>query len=122
MRLSSCCAALLTVALVACGGDRGLSLNLNTPQQENKLGADAYAEAKAKERPCTDAATIAFVNRVASRLEQVANPQVQGEPFQWEVTVFESDQVNAWCLPGGKMAVYTAILPWCENEAALAAV
>jgi predicted Zn-dependent protease len=123
MRLSSCCAAMLTVVLAACGGDgRGLGLNLMQPQEENKLGADAYAEAKAKEKPCTDAATVAFVNRVASRLEAVANPQVQGPAFQWEVTVFESDQVNAWCLPGGKMAVYTAILPWCENEAALAAV
>jgi predicted Zn-dependent protease len=123
MRLSSCCAAILALALAACGGsDRGMSLNLMSPQQENQLGTEAYAEAKTKEKVCTDAATVAFVNRVAQRLEQVANPQVKGEPFHWEVTVFESDTVNAWCLPGGKIGVYTGILPWCGNEASLATV
>jgi predicted Zn-dependent protease len=123
MRPSSLCAALVTLALVACaGGERGLSLNLMSPEEENKMGIDAYADAKSKEKVCTDAATVAFVNRVAQRLEQVVNPQIQGPAFQWEVTVFQSDTVNAWCLPGGKIGVYTGILPWCENEAALATV
>jgi metalloendopeptidase OMA1, mitochondrial len=91
-----------------------------TPQQENQMGAQAYTDAKGKEKPCTDAATIAFVQRVGQRLAQVAKPK--DSKFEWEFSVFESDTINAWCLPGGKVAVYTGILPFCENEAGLAAV
>jgi predicted Zn-dependent protease len=42
--------------------------------------------------------------------------------FQWEATVIQSDQVNAFCLPGGKIAVYTGIVPVAQNENGLAAI
>ena len=42
--------------------------------------------------------------------------------FQWEFKLIESEQVNAFCLPGGKIAVYTGILPIMKNEAGMAMV
>jgi predicted Zn-dependent protease len=42
--------------------------------------------------------------------------------FKWEVNLVEDKAVNAWCMPGGKIVVYTGILPITQNEAALAAV
>lgn len=42
--------------------------------------------------------------------------------FNWEVNLVDDKTVNAWCMPGGKIVVYTGILPITQNEAALAAV
>src|SRR5919107_709716 len=44
------------------------------------------------------------------------------EGYQWEYNLVASDQVNAWCMPGGKIVVYTGLLPITQNEAALAVV
>jgi metalloendopeptidase OMA1, mitochondrial len=93
-------------------------LTLTTPEQENKLGEEAFKEILSKEKGCQDAALNEYVKRVAFRV-------IQGAPdmgFKYEVVVLESDKVNAFCLPGGKIAVYTGILPYCENEAGLATV
>ena len=42
--------------------------------------------------------------------------------FQWDVSVIQSDQANAFCLPGGKMAVYTGLIPVAQNNNAMAIV
>jgi predicted Zn-dependent protease len=42
--------------------------------------------------------------------------------FAWEFNLLESDQVNAWCMPGGKVAFYTGILPITKTEAGVAVV
>lgn len=42
--------------------------------------------------------------------------------YKWEFNLIESKEVNAWCMPGGKVAVYTGLLPVTQNEAALAIV
>jgi predicted Zn-dependent protease len=47
---------------------------------------------------------------------------VQWDAFDWDVNVIESEQANAFCLPGGKIAVYTGIIPIAQNADALAAV
>ncbi len=44
------------------------------------------------------------------------------EGYQWEYNLVNSNQVNAWCMPGGKIVVYTGLLPVTQNEAALAVV
>lgn len=44
------------------------------------------------------------------------------ESFQWEVNLVNNKEPNAWCMPGGKIVVYTGILPLTQNEAALAVV
>lgn len=42
--------------------------------------------------------------------------------FNWEFNLIESDQVNAWCMPGGKVAFYTGIMPICATDAGVAVV
>ncbi len=44
------------------------------------------------------------------------------EGYQWEYNLVDSKEVNAWCMPGGKIVVYTGLLPITQNEAALAVV
>ncbi len=44
------------------------------------------------------------------------------EGYQWEFNYVDSDQVNAWCMPGGKVVVYSGIMPLAQNEAGLAVV
>ncbi len=42
--------------------------------------------------------------------------------YEWEFNLIESPELNAWCMPGGKVAVYTGILPVAKDEAGLAAI
>jgi predicted Zn-dependent protease len=83
----------------------------------NAQAAQAYAEVKAKSKMSTNAEWNAIVQRVAKRIEVAS-----GENFQWEAVLIESPEVNAWCMPGGKIAVYTGIMPVLKTEGALAAV
>ena len=83
----------------------------------NAEAAKAYAEVKAKSKISTNQEWTAVVNRVASRIAKAS-----GENFQWEWVLIENPEINAWCMPGGKIAVYTGIMPVLKNEAALAAV
>lgn len=111
-----------------------------TAEEEVQLGAQAYqqvqsdAAAQGALLP-PDAQVSRQIREIASRLvarvpevtaalaaqhQQQAPTDYQG--FQWDVSVIQSDQVNAFCLPGGKMAVYTGLLPVAENEHAMAVV
>jgi metalloendopeptidase OMA1, mitochondrial len=57
---------------------------------------------------------------VATRIEDVAGRDKPA--FDWKVTLLRKDEANAYCLPGGKIVVYTGILPVTRNNAALATV
>ncbi|MFL5785363.1 MAG: M48 family metallopeptidase [Bacteriovoracaceae bacterium] len=83
----------------------------------NAEAAKAYEEVKAKSKMSSNAEWNAMVNRVASRIAKAS-----GENFNWEWHLIESPEVNAWCMPGGKIAVYTGIMPVLKTEGALAAV
>lgn len=88
-------------------------------QNEASLAASAeqeYLKMK-KEVPISkDKALTAYINCVVAPLSK----EVVGD--NWEVTLFESDQVNAFALPGGKIGVYTGILKFANNQDRLAAV
>ncbi len=64
-------------------------------------------------------------NRIVSAVEKFYADKNMSEKlsgFKWEVNLVDDKTVNAWCMPGGKIVVYTGILPITQNEAALAAV
>lgn len=70
-----------------------------------------------------------MVRRVGSRLVNAINTYYRQkglsqelEGFQWEYNLVDAKDVNAWCMPGGKIVVYTGLLPVTQNEAALAVV
>jgi metalloendopeptidase OMA1, mitochondrial len=83
-------------------------LQFMSPQQESELGAQAYQQTLAKTKLSSDAAASQMVTRVGSRIAAVT-----GHPeYKWEYRLIQGDkQVNAFALPGGKVAVYTGILP-----------
>lgn len=116
-RVGVCSATMLLLVSVppACAGEH---FTLTTMAQENKLGEETYQEILQKEKVNRDPVINAFVQRVARRIAAAA----PDKGFKYEVAVLDSPQVNAFCLPGGKICVYTGILPYCENEAALACV
>ncbi|WP_194777813.1 M48 family metallopeptidase [Pararhodonellum marinum] len=62
-----------------------------------------------------------MANAVETYLKEIGYTEIL-EGFAWEFNLIESDQVNAWCMPGGKVAFYTGILPICEDEAGIAVV
>ena len=112
---------LLGLSVQSCSGVQRYAdkVNLYSEPEENQMGAEAYQEVIASEKRCTDAEANAMIERVGRRLAAVVPG---GEKFAWEFTLLESDQINAFCLPGGKVAFYTGILAYCQNEAAVAAV
>src|SRR5262245_64204675 len=67
-----------------------------------------------------DPAANELVQRVGKRIAAVANKDMPNA--KWEFVVFESQEANAFCLPGGKVGVYTGILPITKTEAGLATV
>ena len=91
---------------------------LISTSQEMQLGLSAFQQMK-KETPVSrDPAVNAMVQRVGRRIAAVA--ELPGA--QWEFVVFDSKQANAFCLPGGKVGIYTGILPITKDEAGLATV
>jgi predicted Zn-dependent protease len=88
-----------------------------TDAEINAEAARAFEEVKAKSKLSTNREWSDMVQRVAHRIEVAS-----GENFAWEAILIESPEINAWCMPGGKIAVYTGIMPVLKTEAALAAV
>jgi predicted Zn-dependent protease len=91
-------------------------------EQQTQLGNQQYAKTLQQDRAeiVASGAEYAQVQRVAKRIEAVAG---RDKPrFDWKVTLLRKNDANAYCLPGGKIVVYTGILPVTENDAALATV
>lgn len=98
---------------------RTARLGMST-QQELALGAQAYRQVLTESRTITSGPDFEMVKRCADRLISVAGEA--GKDFQWAVSLVQSEQVNAFCLPGGKIVFYTGILPVAKSEAGLAVV
>ena len=115
------CLAVLCLALAGCGtvSETGRKqLILISPGQEMQLGLTSFQQTKKQTPISRDPALNAMLQRVGKRIAAVATlPNAQ-----WEFVLFESKEANAFCLPGGKVGVYTGILPVTLNEAGLAAV
>jgi len=89
-------------------------------QEEASLGLQTYQQVLAQSERVDSGPELDMVKRVASRLATATGKA--GADFDWQVSLIRSPQINAFCLPGGKIVVYTGILPITQNEAALAAV
>jgi len=94
-------------------------LNAFSLTEEVDLGREAFDQVVAEGNLVTSGPELAMVERIMQRITAVAG----GEGYEWEVVLIQDDQtVNAFALPGGKMAVYTGILPVAQTEAGLAVV
>jgi metalloendopeptidase OMA1, mitochondrial len=87
-------------------------------RQEIALGKQAYNQILKEEKDSSDKKTTNLVKQIGLRLAKVsAMPNLD-----WEFHLIKSEQQNAFALPGGKVAVYTGLLPIAMNEAGLATV
>ena len=95
-------------------------LNVVSSGDEMQLGLTSFDQLK-KDTPIShDPALNAMVQRVGKRIAEVASKDLPSA--QWEFVVFDSKEANAFCLPGGKVGVYTGILPITKDDAGLATV
>src|SRR5262245_32869654 len=121
--LGSLLAGITLLALTGCSTvpETGRSqLVLISGAQEAQLGLQSFSDTKKSVPISGDPQANALVQKVGSRIAAVAG---NGLPnAQWEFVVFESKEANAFCLPGGKVGVYTGILPITKDEAGLATV
>lgn len=97
--------------------------------QEAALGAQAFQEVLQQSRVEPDGPQVAAVENVTRRLIAATTDQrflsatgISAQDFDWKLRVVRSREVNAFCLPGGKMVVYTGIIPIAETDAGLATV
>jgi predicted Zn-dependent protease len=114
-------ALVLLVVLVGCETVpiTGRSQLIAIPEgEELKMGLDSYQQILGKAKVSTDPRLNEQVTRVGRRIAEAT----ERKDYQWEFKVLEDLQVNAFCLPGGKVAVYTGILPVTRDDAGLAAV
>ncbi len=89
-------------------------------EQEMALGLQSYNQILSQSRVVSQGEVVDVVRSIGHRIARAAADVDPG--FQWEFNVIASDQVNAFALPGGKVAVYTGILPVAENADGLAAI
>jgi len=93
-------------------------LLLISPSQEAQLGLQAFQDVKRSEPIVASGKSAEMVRQVGQRIAKVAPlPNAQ-----WEFVLFKDDSPNAFALPGGKVGIYTGILPITKNEAGLATV
>jgi metalloendopeptidase OMA1, mitochondrial len=86
--------------------------------EEMSLGLTAYEEILSQSEVVPEGSVVDAVRDIGGRLAAVA----EDPGYEWEFNVIASDQVNAFALPGGKVAVYTGLIPVAENEDGLAVV
>jgi len=95
-------------------------LNFFSPQEEMQMGLASFSQMKQEQKISTDAKVNALVEKVGKKVAAAAADDLPNA--QWEFVVFDSPEANAFCLPGGKVGIYTGILPITKDEAGLAAV
>jgi predicted Zn-dependent protease len=126
-------AGVLLVSMVACSkvpitGRKQLNL---LPESEMMSMSLTEYQSFLKDNPPLPATDqrVAMVRRVGERLEKAATAYLQQNDaadrvanFKWEFNVVDDATVNAWCMPGGKVVVYTGLLPVTKDEPSLALV
>ncbi|MCR4918974.1 MAG: M48 family metallopeptidase [Prevotella sp.] len=130
---------ILTLALgllaAACGTTNTVPITgrkqslMVSDQQVASLALQQYQQYMQQAQVSTDAANTAMVKRVGQRLASSVETYLKNNGLQadlqnyaWEFNLVRDQQVNAWCMPGGKIVVYEGLLPVTQDEASLAVV
>ncbi len=123
---------LLTVVLLACATvpvTNRSQLSLVSNAELIPLSFQNYKQVLADGKVSTNMEQAAMIKRVGVRVqkaveEYMANNGLSSQlnGFEWEFNLLDENTVNAWCMPGGKVAFYTGILPICKDETGVAVV
>lgn len=89
-------------------------------EQEAALGYQSYAQILRQEQVIRSGKEADLIKEIGQKLARATRED--GNGFQWEFNLINSNQINAFCLPGGKVAVYTGILPVAKTVDGLAAI
>ena len=93
-------------------------LVLTSPAQEAQLGEQAWKEVLSQNQVSGNSKYNIALKRVGANLAKAANKP----DYKWEFLVFENTEPNAFCLPGGKVGVYSGLFQYTANEAELSSV
>lgn len=112
--VSVACQTVQTTQAGAVGVQRSQLMMVSAQEVEqasSKQYDEMMAEARKNKALNRDAASVQRVRRIVSRLAQQSGVFRPDAPaWQWEVNVLSSKELNAWCMAGGKMAIYTGLL------------
>lgn len=107
-------------------------LSLYPESQMQTMASEQYREFLAANKVVTEFSgdkNFELLQKVGKRLTEAINSYYTNlglskelEGYKWEYNLVDSKEINAWCMPGGKIVVYTGLLPITENETALAIV
>jgi len=131
LEIFGCCSCGLMIASCSTAPitDRK-QLKLLPESSINRQAAQLYENVKSKTKLSNDKKQLEEIKNIGSRIENAVSAYFdsknQRDPtynFQWEYILVDNDKIkNAWCMPGGKIAVYTGILKITKNKDGLAAV
>ncbi|NVK28314.1 MAG: M48 family metallopeptidase [Flavobacteriia bacterium] len=103
--------------------------NLLSDSEMHAMSFQQYNQVISESELSNNAAQTAMIERVGLRISTAVESYLKQEGmedviegFEWEFKLIESDQLNAWCMPGGKVAFYTGILEVCQDDAGVAVV
>jgi len=120
-------ALLLACSTVPVTGRRQLSII--PASQINAMSFSQYEEFINSSKLSSNAEQTAMVKRVGGKIQAAVEQYMAGQGlsaqlkgYAWEFNLVEDSTINAWCMPGGKVVVYTGILPVTQNEMGLAVV
>ena len=121
--------AMLQISCTEVGITGRKQFNIVPDSTMNSMSFSNYSEFISASKLSTNAAQTQMVKRVGANIEKAVekycadNGQTSTlSGYQWEFNLVEDPNVNAWCMPGGKVVVYTGLLPVTQTEAGLAVV
>jgi predicted Zn-dependent protease len=127
--VSWCALACIVIACSSVAVTGRKQLNFIPDTEMNAMSFQQYDQFLKTNRLSTNREQADMIKRVGNRISaavhQYMNDNKMGDrikDFKWEFNLVESKDVNAWCMPGGKVVFYTGILPVCRNEAGVAVV
>jgi predicted Zn-dependent protease len=123
---------ILTIIFVGCSKaplTNRKQLDLIGDNQLMASSFDSYDQVLKENKLSNDQEKVQMIKRVGNNIKNSVEKYLDQkgrsdltEGFKWEFNLIVDDIVNAWCMPGGKVAFYTGILPICKNEAGVAVV
>ena len=121
--------------LVSCGTTKTVPITgrhqslMVSDDQVLSLSFQQYSEYMQSAKPSTNSTNTAMVKRVGQNIAKAVESYLtqngmaeEVKSYQWEFNLVQDKQVNAWCMPGGKIVVYEGLLPVTQDEASLAIV
>ena len=104
-------------------------LNMIPSNEMLAMSFQQYDQFLKENKLSTNQAEVSMVKRIGGNIQLAVDRYMKANNlsdrlngYKWEFNLVENDQINAWCMPGGKVVVYTGILPVTNDEAGLAVV